>query len=346
MASTVKICVIVGNGFDLAAGLDTSSSAFVRSFELAHRGEDTPAGRLAAKMADQGLDEWSDFELALGKYAGDLGLTLSEDDLEREYLEAKEAVEDSLIAFVSEQEQSIDEDYIDACSSACVSSLCDWFASLTQRDREKVKAALGLPADVIFSFVTFNYTSVIDLVVGLMRSNNYRASQAMGVSSFLLEKPVHAHGKLGDNPICGVNDESQVASEQLRSSAPVLDTVVKRKTQELFGDMSDAVAFRVIAHADVVLIFGCSMGLTDKRWWEAVIDWLKDSPTRFVIIAAYGLEQHQRTAHSFRCFTLGLREKLFEGAGRADQEGKENLYERILIIPSSKIFKFSEPSSH
>lgn len=136
MSSTIRACVIVGNGFDLAAGLDASSTSFTQSFELTHREENAPAGCLAARMAEQGLDEWSNFEAAHGKYAGTLGATLSGEDLEREYLEAKETVEDYLIAFVPKQEQSIDEDYIDACSSACVSSPCDWFVALTRRDRE------------------------------------------------------------------------------------------------------------------------------------------------------------------------------------------------------------------
>ena len=101
-------------------------------------------------------------------------------------------------------------------------------------------------------------------------------------------------------------------------------------------------ALEDISHANIVLIFGCSIGLTDKRWWEAVVDWMKGSSARFVVIASYRLEQHRKTARSFRDFTLGLKERLFKSADRADDEEKESLFDRIFIISSSSIFNFKD----
>lgn len=103
--------------------------------------------------------------------------------------------------------------------------------------------------------------------------------------------------------------------------------------------------FDLISSADVVLIYGCSMGPTDRRWWKTVVDWMKGSASRFVVIASYGLEKHQRTARSFRDFTLGLREKLLESAGCADDGDKEDLFGCVLIIPSSRIFKLEETTN-
>lgn len=272
MSRSVNACVIVGNGFDLAAGLGTDSEAFVGRFAEQHAGEDSPAGRLATQIRSDGAKTWADFERKLGEYAGCLAGAFSGEQLEQEYLGAKEAVEADLNAFIAEQEQAVDDDYIDACSKTCIASLCGWVGSLAPRNKEKVKTALELPSSMVFTFVTLNYTSVLDQVVGLIRSNSFQSSQAEGVSSFLLGTPVHAHGDLGGNPICGVNDASQIADEELRSSAPVIDTVVKGQTQALFGDMNDARALASISQADVILIYGCSMGPTDRRWWEAVCE--------------------------------------------------------------------------
>ena len=345
MGKSVNVCVIVGNGFDLAADLGTDAKVFVEGFIALHSAEDSPAGRLAAQMRCDGAETWADFEQKLGEYAGCLSPALSGKDLELEYLSAKESIEEDLNVFIAEREQAADVDHIDTCSSRCIDSLCAWVDSLTSMDREKVRSAIGLPLDVTFYFVTLNYTSILDQVVGLIRIGNYQKARKTGVSSFLLSEVIHAHGDLDGNPICGVNDDSQIANEELRSSASVLDTVVKGQTQALFGDMSDTRAFDLISSADVVLIYGCSMGPTDRRWWKAVVDWMKGSASRFVVIASYGLEGHQRTARSFRDFTLGLREKLFESAGCADDEDKEDLFERVLIIPSSRIFKFEETSN-
>ena len=69
MSERVNVCVIVGNGFDMAAGLDTSTKAFVESFAERHNEADSPAGRLAAKIKQEGPENWADFERKLGEYA-------------------------------------------------------------------------------------------------------------------------------------------------------------------------------------------------------------------------------------------------------------------------------------
>ena len=85
MSERVKVCVIVGNGFDMAAGLGTSTEAFVARFAEQHAGEDSPAGRLAAQIAQDGPKTWADFERKLGEYAAVVESTA--DDAVGEYVD-------------------------------------------------------------------------------------------------------------------------------------------------------------------------------------------------------------------------------------------------------------------
>ena len=98
MSERVKVCVIVGNGFDMAAGLGTSTEAFVARFAEQHAGEDSPAGRLAAQIAQDGPKTWADFERKLGEYAAVVESTA--DDAVGEYVAAKSAMEMGLVEFI------------------------------------------------------------------------------------------------------------------------------------------------------------------------------------------------------------------------------------------------------
>lgn len=54
--------VLVGNGFDLSAGLKTSTTRFMDFFSKNHASDEGPVGRLAGCIEKEGAREWADFE--------------------------------------------------------------------------------------------------------------------------------------------------------------------------------------------------------------------------------------------------------------------------------------------
>ena len=343
MSERIDICVIVGNGFDLAAGLGTTTTEFVARLAVKYGNEDTPAGRLAERIREEGPENWADFERKLGEYAATLDQAVPGNDIAEEYVGAKSAMEEELVAFIREKESLIDPDKVEGAAGECLDSLCCWLGALTDRDRRRILGGFSSPYTFDFHFVTLNYTSLLDQMIELCGNNNRTSSEGY-VEGYRIHECVHAHGDLDGNPICGVDLPSQIHSEALSSDESVLETVVKCSTQEMLGSLDDFRALELINSAEVILVFGCSLGGTDSRWWNAVIKRLKsDSSKRFVVLFSYGFERKGGTAAGVRNRINCLKEKLFDSAGMADDELKAQLFDRIFILPSDAII--SMPAS-
>lgn len=343
MSESVNICIIVGNGFDLAAGLGTSTTEFVARFAAKHNSADTPAGRLAAKIQEEGPENWADFERKLGEYAAELDPVVLDVDIVEEYVDAKAAVEQELVGFIAEKEALINPDWVERATGECLDSVCCWLNALTPRDRQRILGDFSSPYSFDVNFVTLNYTSLLDQMVRL-RGKNAIASSESYVEGYRIREIVHAHGDLRGNPICGVDQPSQIRSELISADESVLETVVKSSTQEMLGSLDDAKARDLINSAEVTLVYGCSLGVTDARWWKAVIDRLKGSSTkRFVVLFSYGFERSGSTAAVVRGRMNRLKEKLYESAGYSKDDLNAQLTDRIFILPSDAIFKMPEP---
>lgn len=340
MSERVNVCVIVGNGFDLAAGLGTFTQAFVRGFAAVHHGKDTPTSRIAERILIDGPENWADFEKKLGEYAYVVDMMGIVEDPVSEYVDAKAAIESELNAFIAEKESYVDNDLVEQAAGECLSSLCGWLDELAPRERISVLGDFSAPLTFDFHFVTLNYTQVLDTMIELQRSSSASAYTSESVSGYYLHECVHAHGDLAGNSICGVDSPSQICSEALSHSDEVLETVVKGQSQVLLGSLDDERAFSFIKSAEVILIFGCSLGETDARWWKAVVNWLNASSSkRFIVLFSYGFRRNGRPVAAVRKDITALKERLFSSAGLSDHEFKKALFNRIFILPSESVFK-------
>lgn len=340
MSERVNVCVIVGNGFDLAAGLGTFTQAFVRGFAAVHHGKDTPAGRIAERILIDGPENWADFEKKLGEYASVVDMMETVEDPVSEYVDAKAAIESDLNAFIAEKGSFVDNDLVEQAAGECLSSLCGWLDELAPRERISVLGDFSAPLTFDFHFVTLNYTQVLDTMIELQGSSSASAYTSESVSGYYLHECVHAHGDLAGNSICGVDSPSQICSETLSHSDEVLETVVKGQSQVLLGSLDDERAFSFIKSAEVILIYGCSLGETDARWWKAVINWLSASSSkRFIVLYSYGFRRNGRPVAAVRKDITALKERLFSSAGLSDHEFKKALFNRIFILPSESVFK-------
>lgn len=341
MSERVNVCVIVGNGFDMAAGLSTSTEAFVARFAELHAGEDSPAGRLSERIRRDGAKTWADFERRLGEYAAVVGG--SSDDAVGEYVAAKSAMEMGLVEFVEDCEGRVDPDKVEKASEGCLSSICDWVGALTDRDRQRVLGQFDVPYTFDINLVTLNYTRVLDTMVEHQRTDAVVSYVAPDVVGYQIGSCVHAHGELAGNAICGVDNPSQILSDELAGDDGVLETVVKGMTQEMLGSLDDQRARALIDAAEVIMVFGCSMGATDARWWDAVVRRLASSPSkRLAVIFSHGFERYGRPAAEVRGRVNSLKQGLLDSAGLSDFEGKKELFQKILILPSDAIFRMPE----
>ena len=338
MASNLSLTVMVGNGFDLSAGLKTSTTRFIDFFSKNHASDKGPIGRLADCIEKEGALEWADYEKKLGEYVSNL--EVEEEDAVEAALDCKEAIDVDLATFIASEDNRVTDDFIEANSESVMASLAYWYSALQPLERQRILGHYSTAFALNVSIVTFNYTTLLPRLFNAVGANGHATPEdSLGVSSIQLSRLVQAHGALGREPICGVNDVSQIGSGVLSKNEDIASTFVKGEIQKLFGSVDDRMAEEYILGSNILIIFGLSLGETDIRWWETVVKLLKSGENRFVLMVSTEAASARRSPASFRRFSKELKEKLLNRGGANDDE-KRSLSERIFIIPAGSIFRF------
>ena len=131
--------------------------------------------------------------------------------------------------------------------------------------------------------ISFNYTDTFEVVFDFARKNHSFPSQID--PSHTLNSVRHIHMRLS-NPdfIMGVNDDSQIKNKSLLNDA-CRRLLVKPYINQQLQNLVDEECLAMISQADLICIFGLSIGVTDKMWWEAVGKRLLQSTSRLVYFA-------------------------------------------------------------
>jgi hypothetical protein len=283
----MEILYLIGNGFDINAGLHTKSSGIIKAYKesLDSRIKQTSL-KQGIRMLHDAMDEddkkgnfyrkWSSFEKTLGEFTDCLE---SADDPVRCFNEAFDDSRDFIgdaIKKENERAESIDfnHEMLQAFWNGAVSCLED---KLVPRDRRQLETCLAHDHNRAIRFLTFNYTCLLDRLIGAAnKDENIDKTVVINNSRYSrqLFDPIHVHGSLDDSSgiLIGVDNASQIAGKTCAASDIVLNKFVKPTLNNRVGMLRDENAFGLIDRADVVCIYGMSIGETDSTWWKRVAD--------------------------------------------------------------------------
>lgn len=186
-----KVCLIIGNGFDINLGLKTSYSDFIdhEKFKDLLQGGNEFA-RALKKKHKEGL--WTDIELALGYYSKDC------ENLEKLKVEFTE-LKSLLTNFISE--------------------------SIPQIRESQASNLLGvfLESDIYPTILNFNYTRSVELVYRTYKSL-WENKEIMHQSNGLPCSQYFVHGSIKDKDIIfGTSDNNKIPAKSsfLRKSSAI-----------------------------------------------------------------------------------------------------------------------------
>ena len=146
----------------------------------------------------------------------------------------------------------------------------------------------------------------------------------------------HVHGSLGEGGILlGVDHSEQIASDQCRQCDDVMDLLLKPQANEGRGTLVDEECLSLIAGADVICLFGLSLGPTDQMWWTAIKKRFLDNPE--VILLYFHYDPAAGSALKFdRRKERQARQHLIDALGL---EGNQKEYDdRIFVAINSDMF--------
>lgn len=260
----MNILFLIGNGFDLNLGLKTSYDNFYEYYKpLSSTNVEVMKLKLNIRA---NLENWSDLELELGRYTEEISST---DEFDIIYND----IEDNLAEYLQQEENKLDSNNIDG------KKLHEFLAF---PERQLLQADMNAVVTFINGFssgqynvnvITFNYTKTLEKLLDYKQKSIQIGTR--NNRSVVLNGIEHIHGFTNNRMVMGVNDVSQIANKNFHTNQDVLETLVKPECNQIQRHTVDNRCKGLISRANLICIFGSSIGNTDNFWWQLISEQLK-----------------------------------------------------------------------
>lgn len=262
----MRITYLIGNGFDLGLGLRTSYRSFLKDHYLKIVNSEIEAADLLRDVIRKDLNSWGDAELAFAQINDKRFLPRfpgsffdAYDDFRRELVKYLRRCEECLVDQVKED-----------VSCRFRQTLLSIFTGLRVPDRGK--AVIGGNSAIELSFLNFNYTRSLSLLLGKQRET---VLDVDGLKRrVVIHDPIHVHEVLASkNVVFGVCDKDDIKGFGGRElDMEYLYQLLLKRENEKVGVKGHAVlrAWETLAKSDIIVIFGMSLGVSDSYWWNGI----------------------------------------------------------------------------
>lgn len=329
----MNITFLIGNGFDLNLNLDTRYSDFYKYYI-----ENDP-GDLLSKSIKKDYKMWSDLELGLGEFLKDI----DENKID-EFLDSKSTLEKMLSEYLTLENQRVVINDDKALGEEFKNKVLNFFSDFNTTDKEHYhKVIKDTRTQINYNFITFNYTSVLDdIVLAAQKNCKPFGNHSTGTSNYndAVIIPHHIHGKLTEDLILGLDNVEQILNEKLKNNPKLTNYIIKSVVNAALGEKKVEKAKQIIDNSKFVCLFGLSIGDTDGIWWSYLIEWLKkDKDNRLVLFVNNATDVRLSGQEKIR-FRDSNRLRMVERSRCEVSETMEQVQEKIIIVPNSKIFDF------
>ena len=257
----MNLLFLIGNGFDINLGLKTGYPDFYRYYKTI---DSQDPDILAMKESIEKDSCWSDLEHGLGVYSEEMR---SKDVFLKCVADIKEALTQYLI---SQRESAT----INLSFEKMMEDLTSPEDYLDELLKSKYNAFLKthrghFALEKSVSVVTFNYTDTLETIL------TAKGRVAVPI--------LHIHGKLPNDIVLGVSDLKQIANNSFRTERDVREEFIKPEYNKACLNMRDETFVRLITSADVIILFGSSLGETDRKWWRLIGSQLQKKESETVL---------------------------------------------------------------
>ncbi len=256
----MKILYLIGNGFDINLGLNTKFTDFYEEYRKS-QSKNEKIKKLKEEIRD--YETWADLEIAFGKYTSQIAST---DIFYNLFVD----IEDNLAEYLKIEEKKIDKYKVN--DNKFKSYLNYPEQSLPKKEENEIKKYKDNWNNWFVNVITFNYTRTFEKLI-----NNKEVFEIIRLNSkkTYFQGIKHIHGYIDKDMVLGVNDISQIGNKEFRKKSMILNSFVKSNCNNVIKHTIDEQCENEIEIANLICIFGSSIGLTDKIWWEKVGNQLK-----------------------------------------------------------------------
>lgn len=279
----MNILFILGNGFDLSLGLDTSYRSFLKHYLNNHQPNTDPFIKDFQKEVWKDIDTWTDLETHLGQWLNDKvtreRAVAVHDDLVNELSLYMKSEQERLKPDAKVREQILS-------NMANVSHHLNRY--LDSRDITNYISRHVNSTPHVINTITLNYTDTFERLALKEGENMYQCRD--NNINFKFNRPIHVHGTVDEGIVLGVNDEAQIHNKQLVKENSIQNRFIKTATiNNVYRTGYEEQVTSAIDSAHLICVYGTSFGKTDKRIWNRIMNRVVNNNVQ-VILFHYGRE--------------------------------------------------------
>lgn len=320
----MNIVYILGNGFDLNIGLKTSYTDFYNFYNsLASSKENI---KFLKESISKDYQTWADLELGLGKFTDSLNDS-------QEFIDVFEDISDQLALYLEKEEAAFDFSLID--KQKFFADLCFPNNYLPMSDSAILSTFMNKRKEAWnLRFITLNYTRSLEKILQTDTPNLQIGTTADSLQIKLRDLQ-HLHGTIDERMIMGVNDISQIANTNFHTSQELIEAFVKPTCNQASKATVDRKCMGSILSANLICIFGCSLGDTDKIWWELIGGQLMKDV--MLLIFTRGSEINRRRPYKGLTIERQIKRTFLDKTNLSESE-KDLVINKIIVGHNTQLF--------
>lgn len=311
---------ILGNGFDINLKLKTSYTDFYKYYQTI----DNP--NLIIKNLKENIDfdkeNWSDLEIAFGNYTKNLS--------KQDFIFAYEDLVNNLCEYLENEMEIFENHHYQHEKMFSFLAFAEDY--LDQKDKLEIKDFKNkLKEDININVITLNYTKTLESILSPYKSIDPVIKREK--VSYILGEIKHIHGYTNERVILGVNDSNQISNSKFQDDIDIKEIFIKHESNLNQRHNVDTECYELINKADLIYIYGSSLGETDKYIWELLGKRLQEDAK--IVIFKNGGSINRRFGHQMTMIRRNVKNKFIKLAN-IDDEYINNIYVGI----KTKIFHF------
>ncbi|MFS0935475.1 AbiH family protein [Enterococcus casseliflavus] len=348
----MNITFLLGNGFDIQCGLKTSYINFYEyilrkkySLELSQEMDEKFVSKIDNMIYSEiykskdSIETWADLEFQLGAYTKRLKEKSQDTNLAESFLDDFETLREDLNEYLKgiqiQDNVEISEDF----SEILFTTMDKFFYGVLEQEHDEIKSMLSENTNSHFNyrFISFNYTNSLQLVFQNCSKNEKRNKLSNSNFSQIFNRAIiNVHGVIDRFLTLGLNDESQLASDFFERED--LNDLLKPDSLANSREYRRRDAESVIEKSDIIVIFGMSIGSTDKHWWERIAEILLKNSNKKLIIHLYDTEPSYVSGRKVRLRRKKKEDEFLSHLDNLDlsDEKVSQLRKQIYIVTNSQ----------
>ena len=273
----MNILFLLGNGFDRNLKMDTSYEAFYKNAYQVQSSDNPLIKDIKSVIEDDiqnGLKNWADLELALGKHTSKLK--------DREEFDIVfDDIREKLAVYISQQESPYIFDT--SMRDRFLKDMRFPYNFLTAGEKNSFTQFISNFSSSLISVnaISFNYTHSLERIID-DKNKSIKIETNEKIPSFFREI-AHIHGFTDNRFILGVDNIEQIANETFKTDEDILNSIIKPRLNNLAQHLCDERCKKLIDNAHIICLFGLSIGETDKTWWEYIGKRLQKGYAKLII---------------------------------------------------------------